>query len=796
MNSLNNFAQRLAILFLVAVAAPVAGAIGVVAVADSASAAVISTIQVVGNQRIESETIRTYVTIKPGKSFGAFDIDESIKALYDTGLFSDVSVAARGNALVVTVVENPIINSVNFEGNSKIKANVLVQVIESEPRGVMTQARLETDVRRIEDYYSRSGRSNATVQPMVTPLDNNRVDIVFVVTEGGRTGVANITFVGNSAFSSARLSRVIQTRTTNWLSWLNKRDVYSEETLLADQEALRSFYLQHGFADFQVLGADAAFDAAAGKYFITFTVDEGPKYSFGAINVDSSIPGVDGAALMRVVKTEPGRVFNARLVEKSVENLTIELSGMGYVFAQVRPRGDRDYTNNTIAITYVIDEGPRAYVERIEIRGNSKTRDYVIRREFDISEGDAYNRVLVARAERRLRDLGFFSTVEISTEPGSAPDKVVLVVFVQDQATGSLSVAAGVSTSDGFIAEIALEETNFLGRGQIVRISVGGGLDDRQYNLSFTDPYFLGMRVAAGFDLYRMESNAGSRPFSTLTDGGALRLGFELTDTLSAQLNYKLVNVDSDYGTSPATTCNPSDNTTLAGKAAISACYFPDASRLTSSVGYALTYSTLDSRLDPHDGAYLKLAQDFAGVGGDARYVRTTADARLYKPVLPDSDIIGMLRVHGGNVTGLGQPVAIADNFFKGGETVRGFASLGFGPRDTSPAGTGDGIAIGGKNYVAGTAEVTFPFPLLPPDFGLRGAVFADAGMLFGVDRPAVCTLPGCTFIDDTAIRSSIGGSVIWSSPFGIIRLDVAQALTKQWYDETQMFRLAAGTQF
>lgn len=791
MTSFVNFARRLAVFFFVALAAPASGLVVLTAGANDASAAVVSTVQVVGNQRIEAETIRTYITIKPGQSFGAFDIDESIKILYDTGLFQDVGINQRGSALVVTVVENPVINSVTFEGNKKIKANVLVQVIESKPRGVMTQARVETDVRRIEDYYSRSGRSGARVEPRITPLDNNRVDIVFVVIEGDRTGVASITFVGNSAFSSARLTRVIQTRTTNWLSWLNKRDIYSEEKLLADQEALRRFYLDHGYADFQVLGAEAVFDEAQGEYYLTFTVDEGPKYIFGEIVIDSSIPGIDPNALMRVVRTHSGRTFNASFVEKSVENLTIELSGMGYVFAQVRPRGDRDYTNNIISITYVIDEGPRAYVERIEIRGNTKTRDYVIRREFDISEGDAYNRVLVARAERRLRELGYFSTVQISAEPGSAPDKVVLVVFVQDQATGSFSVAAGVSTSDGFIAEVALEETNFLGRGQIVRVSVAGGEHDRQYNLSFTDPYFLGTRIAAGFDLYRTESSAGSRPFDMITDGGALRLGFKLTDEFDAQINYKLVNVDSDYGTTPPTLCNatvpPGTSTT------VSACYFPDATRLTSSAGYILTYSTLDSKLDPHEGLYLRLAQDFAGIGGDARYIRTTGDARYYMPVLPDSDIIGMLRVHGGNITGLGQPVAIADNFFKGGETVRGFAPLGFGPRDTTINADGvGGLAIGGKNYVAGTAEVTFPFPLLPPDFGLRGAVFADAGMLFGVDDPS----NGVTFVNDTSIRSSVGGSIIWASPFGQIRLDMAQALTKQGYDKTQMFRLGAGTQF
>ena len=783
MNSFAIFARRLALSFGLALSVPAAALLGSAIVSAPAEAAVVNSVQVTGNQRVDATTIRTYITIKPNQSFSAFDIDESLKILYDTGLFEDVAINQRGSVLVVAVVENPVINSVTFEGTRRIRDNVLMQVVTSQPRGVMTAARLETDVRRIEDYYARSGRSSARAYPQVTRLDNNRVDIVFVIVEGDRTGVAQITFVGNSAFPSSRLVRVIDTRTTNWLSWLNKRDIYSEEKLLADQEALRRFYLQNGFADFQVLGADAVFDEPAGKYYITYTIEEGPRYRFGEINIDSSIPGVDPAQLMRVVKTVPGRTFNASYIERSVENITIELSRMGYVFAQVRPRGDRDYANNIISITYVIDEGPRAYVERIDIRGNTKTRDYVIRREFEISEGDAFNRVLVTKAERRLRSLGYFSTVSITPEPGSAPDRVVLVVYVEDQATGSFSIAAGVSTSEGFIAEVALEETNFLGRGQTLKVSVAGGLDDRQYNLSFTDPYFLGTRISAGFDLYHTQASGRGRPFTTENTGGAIRLGFQLTDELNAQVNYKLVSTTTNYG-------NPPPVCGLGSSQAISACYFPPGTRLTSSAGYALTYSTLDSRMDPREGAYLRFSQDFAGIGGDARFVRSVAEARYYQPILPDSDIIGMVRAHGGNITGLGQSVAVADNFFKGGETIRGFAPLGFGPRDMTVGGSG--IALGGKNYVAGTAEVIFPLPMIPPDLGLKGAVFADAGMLWGVDSPG----GGVDFVDDTAIRSSIGGSIIWASPFGPIRIDVAHALTKQDYDKTQVLRLGAGTAF
>ncbi|HVY18469.1 MAG TPA: outer membrane protein assembly factor BamA [Bauldia sp.] len=781
MNSFVIFARRALFALFVALAVPLVAGSASLLVADSASAAVVSSIQVKGNQRIDADTIRAYVLVKPGKAYSAGDIDASIKALFDTGLFADVSIAARGAVLVVTVSENPIINSVNFKGNKKVKAEVLEQVTLLKPRAGLSDARLQSDVNRIKDYYTRSGRNEANVEAKLEQLPNNRVNVIFVITEGARTGVGSIIFVGNKAFTASRLTGIIQTRTTNWLSWLNKRDVYSEEKLQADQELLRRFYLQHGYADFQVLGADAQFDAARGRYVVTFTVDEGPKYKFGDVTVDSSINGVTGDSLKSFVRTRSGRVFNATEIEKSTEALTIELSRLGYVFAQVRPRGDRDYTNNVIAMTYVIDEGPRAYVERIDIRGNTKTRDYVIRREFDISEGDAYNRVMVDRAERRLRALGYFKTVQISTEPGSAPDKVVLVVDVEDQSTGSFSVSVGVSTTDGLIGEVALEESNFLGRGQAVRVSVGGSAGSRTYSLSFTDPYFLGTRVSAGFDLYRNEQKADdNRPYATTSTGGGLRVGLPLTDDLGLQLNYKIAN-DTISG---AAACDP------AGTGTVAECFFPNGTRLTSSAGYALTYSTIDNRMDPKEGVFLKVAQDFAGIGGDAKYIRTTADARLYSPLLPDSDIIGMLKVTGGNIMGLGAPVATADNFFKGGETIRGFAPLGYGPRETST-----GLAIGGKNFVAGTAEVNFPIPFMPPDFGLRGAVFADAGMLFGHDTPAGCTGP-CNIVDDNAIRTSVGGSLLWASPFGQIRADFASALTKQSYDRTQFFRIGAGSSF
>ena len=490
-----------------------------------------------------------------------------------------------------------------------------------------------------------------------------------------------------------------------------------------------------------------------------------------------------------MVTTKAGSVFNATDVQNSVEALTVELSRLGYVFAQVRPRGDRDYTNHLVAITYAIDEGPRAYIERIEIRGNTKTRDYVIRREFDIAEGDAYNRVLIDKAQRRLQNLGYFKTVDISTEQGSAPDKVVVVVTVEDQSTGSFSVAGGVSTTEGLIAEVSLEESNFLGRGQAVKISVSGGKTDRSYSFSFTDPYFLGYHVSAGFNAYRNISQPTAfRPFTTTSTGGGLSLGLPLNEQWQASLNYKFDSTD----TSGAAAC-------LAGTT-ITSCYFPNGTRVTSSAGYGISYSTIDSYVDPHEGVFVKLNQDFAGIGGDARYVRT---GRRRPDVRPARHQDGHRRVApcpGWQYHRPRRPVRLgsAMTSFKGGETVRGFANLGYGPRDATAGVTDSGDALGGKNYAAATAELQFPLPLVPADFGLKGAVFFDAGMLFGVDTPAACASAGCTIVgaNDTAIRTSVGGSIMWASPFGPLRLDIAQALNKQNYDKTELIRFGAGTSF
>jgi outer membrane protein insertion porin family len=762
MISFKNLVRRAA-LAVALVVGTVSGIAALPMVSTTAEAAVASSIVVRGNTRVEAATIRNYVTIKPGKAYSAADVDASVKALYDTGLFADVTIRQAGGALVVSVVENPVVNSVIFKGNKKVKNEILVQLIETKPRGIFTDAKLQSDTQRLQDYYGHSGRDLASVEPQVTKLPDNRVDVVFVIHEGKRTGVGTITFVGNRAYSAQKLKSVIVSKQHNILSWLNRKDIYDEAKLAADQDALRRFYMAHGYADFRVVDVQHTFNESTGRYHITYTLEEGARYRFSTVNIDSSIPNVNTASLRGVMRTRPGAVFDSTQVEKTIEDMTIELSRRGYSFAQVRPRADRDYERHTIAITYLVDEGPRVYIERINIYGNTKTRDYVIRREFDVSEGDPYNRVMIDRAQRRLRNLGYFKTVNITTEPGSAPDRVIVNVSVEDQTTGEFSVGVGYATT-GFIAELSMNERNFLGRGQQLSASVGYGQDQQSYSVSFTDPYFLGYHISAGFDVYQNQYSSWSeRPFDETVTGGGLRFGFPISDDLTLETNYKLVRDEvSSSNTDPGT--------------------FPNGTTWTSSLGYALKYSTIDNYNDPRSGVYAKFSQDFAGVGGDTKFVRSTIDARYYKELYADADIVGLIKVAAGNITGIGQDVRALDNFFKGGETIRGFATYGYGPRDAQ------GYAVGGKNFYAATAEVQFPIPGLPPDFGLRGALFADAGSLFGTDLNNVT--------DDNTIRSSVGGSILWSSPIGLLRADFADALTKAKNDKTEFFRFSAGKQF
>lgn len=501
-------------------------------------------------------------------------------------------------------------------------------------------------------------------------------------------------------------------------------------------------------------------------------MEEGEQYRYGDIAVETTLTEVNAEDLRGLAVTRPGDVYSARDVEKSLEDITVAVAAKGYAFVQVRPRGDRDYNNRTISITYFIDEGARAYIERINIIGNTRTRDYVIRREFDIAEGDAYNQVLIEKAERRLRNLGFFKNVRIYSEPGSSPDRVIVNVQVEDQATGEVSVGAGYSTSNGFIAELSISEKNFLGRGQYVRAAIGRGTEAETYELSFTEPYFLDRRLSAGFDAYRRSYDEGSgsiHPYDEVLTGGAIRFGIPLQDDLTLGLKYSIYqqeisNVKDDYDA-----------------------LVDEDDVLVSSIGYTLTYDTIDSKLFPRNGIYAQFGQEFAGVGGDVSFLKTTAKADYYRELFTDWSLIGHVGAKAGHVTGVGEDLRYLDHFRLGGETVRGFDSEGWGARDEAT-----GYLLGSKFYAAATVETLFPLPVIPEEFGFYGALFADAGTAWDVDQGNVGAVSG----DDATIRASVGLGLLWQSPFGLLRADFALPVSKDDADETQIFRFSGGTRF
>ncbi|AXS40415.1 outer membrane protein assembly factor BamA [Breoghania sp. L-A4] len=746
---------------------------------SQAEAAVARSIAVEGNTRVEDDSVRAYVTIQPGRSYGPADVDESLKALFATGLFADVKIVQRGGTLVVTVTENPIINKISFEGNKRLSDEALTGIIQSTSRSVLTRARIQSDVQRILEGYRRSGRFRAEVEPKIIERSNRRADLVFEINEGDKTGVERITFIGNTNFSDGRLQDVIRTRESGFLSWLRTSDVYDPDRLSADQELLRRYYYKKGYADFRVVSAIAELDREQNVFYVTFTVDEGEKYTFGDIDVQTSLLSVDPEQLRGIVRTDPGDTYNSELVEKSLEDLTLEVSRQGFAFAQVRPRGDRDYENRTISITYYIEEGPRAYVERINIRGNDRTREYVIRREFDLAEGDAFNRVLIDKAERRLKNLNYFKNVRITTERGSAPDRVVVNVDVEEQPTGEVSFGIGYSTSDGVIGDVSITEKNFMGRGQYVRLAVGGGANTQTYEFAFTEPYFMGRRISLSLDAYRkVYDSTSSRSYDEDTTGGGFAFGLPLRDDeLRLNLFYKIYQTDISLS-------NPLASYSLAVQKAAG-------TRLTSLVGYSLVYNTLDNNKAPRDGIFGKFQQEFAGVGGDSQFIRTTAEGRMYHEILPEWGVVGMLKGSGGHIVGIGKDLNLNDQFFKGGETIRGFESSGIGPREMD---TSNRDALGGRFFVAATAEATFPFPYIPKELGLSGAVFADAGSVWNTDPGATTA----TTISSNGfdLRASVGVGIEWNSPFGPLRADFAIPVMKNDADETQVFRLGGGTRF
>ncbi len=748
-----------------------------------AQSGAIKSIRVVGNRRVEPETVRTDLRFNVGDAYDPAKVDQSIKSLFSTGLFSDVRIDREGAGVVVTVVENPVVNQVAFEGNREVDKATLTAEVQLKPRSVFTRAKAQADVQRILDIYRRQGRFAASVDPKIIELENNRVNVVYEINEGGATKVQAINFIGNKAFSDSQLRDIISTSQSGLFDFIKGTNIYDPDRLALDRELLRQYYLKNGYADARIVSAGAELARDGSGFYITFVVEEGELFTFGKVDIESTLSGVDPGVLRGELLTASGSTYDQSAMDRTVERLTLVVSERGFAFARVRPRAVREPGSRIINVTYVIDQGPRIYIERINVSGNLRTHDHVIRREFRLAEGDAYNPLLVDKAKRRLQGLGFFKAVDIKRHQGSAADRVVLDVDLVEQSTGELSFGAGYSTSEGVIGDISIAERNLLGKGQFLRLRLAGSLERLQADLSFTEPRFLDRNLSAGFDLFWKEVDLSAvSAFKSRTEGGSLRIGFPLSENLWLTNSYTL-----SQGTI-------FDVDQVNASAAI---IESEGSALTSAWGTSLAYDARNHPKNPTKGYYFQVGTDLAGLGGDVKYVRTTGEARFYYPITDKLTFVG--RAIGGHIMGWGgDDVRLIDLFYKGGETIRGFNRGGFGPRDLF---TDD--ALGGSTFWATTAEVRFPLPLIPEDLGMGGAVFVDAGSLFGAGAFAknlndpTCTDPTkVCLVDDSSIRASAGFSILWNSPLGPLRLDIAKAFLKKNFDDEQLIRFGASTKF
>ncbi len=728
---------------------------------------IVTEVRIDGNQRIESETIFSYLEVKPGDRFDRALMDKSLKDLFDTGLFADVTLVQEGSTFIVRVVENPIINRIAFEGNDKLSDDNLNGEIQLRPRVVYTRTKVQTDVKRILEIYRAGGRFAAAVEPKVIALPENRVDLVFEIDEGEVTAVDRINFVGNKVFDDSDLRGVVETEETAWWKFLTSSDTYDPDRLNYDKELLRRYYLASGYADFRVVSAVAELVPNREGFFITYMVEEGERYKFGVVDIVSELRDLDPEAVREAVQMEPDDWYNADLVEATVDNLTDEVGNLGYAFVDVRPQVRRERDERKIAITFEISEGPRVFVERINISGNTRTLGKVIRREIQLIEGDAFNTARLRRSQQRLQNLGFFETVEVNNVPGNAPDKTVVEVEVEEKSTGELSLGAGFSSTEGPIGDFGIHEKNLLGKGQDLGLTFTISRKTQELDLSFTEPYFLDRNMSAGVDLFRVsrdfEDEAG---FDQRSTGFNLRTGYTIAYPLTQQLKYgfsrdEVRNVDST---------------------ASSFVREQEGISHSSAVSQDMLYDRRNSRFDPTEGYFLKMGHDFAGLGGDVHYLRNRFEAGKYFTL--DEDLTLTLSGEAGYIYGLDDTIRINDLFFLGGDDLRGFAIAGVGPRDIN---TGD--ALGGDWFYAGTTELSFPVGL-PSELGIFGKTFTDFGSVGGSEE----TGPG---IDTSAgLRASVGIGLGWSSPFGPVRVDYGFPILKEEFDKTEALRISFGTSF
>lgn len=729
---------------------------------------VIRDIRVLGAERIEAATVRSYLGLAPGAQMTRDTLESGLKNLFATGLFADVALNQDGDVLVVNVVENPIINEIAFEGNDKLKDEELLAEVQLRPRQVFTRTKVQADVARLYQIYSRNGRFSANIEPKVIKLDQNRVNLVFEIEENDVTKVESIRFVGNKKFDDDRLRSEISTKQAQWYRFLTADDRYDPDRLKFDEEMLRRFYLSQGYADFSLLSSVAELSEQKDRFFVTFTLEEGPRYKVGEVKINSSIRNFDASVLNPVINITKGDWYNADRVQENVQLLTDELGNRQYAFVNVRPDVNRKREERVIDLTFNVDETPRVFVERIDIKGNVRTLDKVVRREIDLVEGDPFNKAKLAKSEQNIRNLDFFETVDVQTKQGSAPDKSVIEVGVAEKSTGEISLGAGFSTSDGPLADFSLRERNLLGRGQELMFGTTIAGERTEFNVSFTEPHFLDRDVSAGVDLFRTTRDLQDESsYDQRRTGGSLRLGYPLSERWRQSWRYR---AESN------TIENVQNNASRFVRE-------QEGTRDTSAISQRIQYDSRDSRIFPREGMLYWIDTEVSGLGGDSKYVSGKTGATYYYPVLDQVVLSATGEV--GAISGYGdQDVAINERYYIGGSTLRGFENSGIGPRDIT---TDD--ALGGNLFYRGSVESSFPLGL-PEEMGILGHAFSDFGTLTEVDSD------GPEVVEDSTVRVGAGVGVSWKSPFGPIRADFTAPLVKEDYDQTESFRFNFGTRF
>jgi len=738
---------------------------------------VIADIRVQGNERIEAGTIISYLVVQKGDRFNPEQIDRSLKSLFATGLFSDAAISRDGASLVVRVVENPIINRVVYEGNKKTNDEHLNGVVQLKARAVYTPEVVQLDRQRILDDYAKKGRFGARVEPKMIKLDHNRVDLVFEIDEGSDTYISHINFVGNHVYSESKLKDIISSREEAWWRFLSSTDSYDPDRLNYDRELLRRFYLRNGYVDVDVSNPTAELAADRSAFFVNFTVKEGDRYRVGKVNVVSNLRSVDPAVFQKLVDMTEGDWYDGSQIETISGQLGDAARALGYAFVDVKPNAVRDPATKTIALTFTVGEAPRVYVERIDITGNVRTQDKVIRREFRLAEGDAFNSELIRRSRQRIEDTQFFGKVNVTSAPGSAPDRAVINAAVEEKSTGELTVGGGYSTDIGALLNLGLHEHNIIGSGMEAGISGVLAQKQTQIDLSFSNPYFLDRNLVASADVFAIQSNLTSyEAYQERRAGTALSLGYEINEHLRQNWTYSLVQRQI-YNVQSTASLYVLDE---AG------------SSLLSQIGQSISLDYRDSRVDPHQGFIVRLGTDYAGVGGDVRYARVKVDTNYLVPLerfFGDPDYLLSFSAGGGYMFSMGQQERIIDRFFLGGDNLRGFETAGAGPHAIN-----GGDSLGGRFIWTQSSEFRFPLPV-SADLGLSGRLFVDIGALSQASNKTRTGTP-IAISDSSAPRIGSGFGISWKTPFGLINLDFAPVAIKQKYDTSQFFRFSFGTRF